>query len=721
MATESATRASWFLLFFATALVPRLAHAADPPKPDETTPDAATEKPDEVRVRGNKADNLKRASGSGTVITEKEIKRAQPENMGELLRRVPGVQVRQEDAMGLRLNIGVRGLSPRRSRLILIEEDGVPVVVSPYGEPELYYMPAVERIQSVDLMKGSDVLRSGPQTVGAIVKLHTWEPTDKRSWHVAGTLGTLGFGEALARYSDTYEGVGYMLQAFHKGGDGYRNMGFYSTDAIGKVRFPVGRKGEVRVKLGFHNEHARTTYTGLTDTLYRQNRRQDTIAPDDYFGIRRLEGAIAHEHRASSSTRLTTTLFAYQMDTNLRLQSFDRTRFPAVEYARIPDVSGLFFRQTTNLRNRVYDVAGLSTELETRFATGSVDHKTVVGVRGIGESTRRQLSIGDFPTAESGALQTDDTTNIAGLGVWLQDQIAFSDIVVVTPAFRLEHSETFKRLHRVADDTRAPYDVDRSASSRSTGAMPGLALSIGKPALNAFSSFHVGYSAPRISQSITPDGRDANLDAENSSNYELGARGKLGKWLRAEADGFLVNFDNQLVSNNPLSGFTSEFINGGRTRHAGFESTAMVRFGEGLKLPIDLDLSANYTFVRSRFVGGTFAGKAIPYAPPHTLQATLDAAHPIGVSAQAAFSYVASQYTDERNTIEPGPTGLDGRIPAFTTVDVGARYRHKKTGLSLGIAVKNLLDRVYISDRLPNGIFTAGFRQLFATLAWSSE
>ncbi|RYZ62951.1 MAG: TonB-dependent receptor [Proteobacteria bacterium] len=409
----------------------------------------------------------------------------------------------------------------------------------------------------------------------------------------------------------------------------------------------------------------------------------------------------------TDSTRLTTTLFAYQMDTNLRLQSFDRNRFPAVDYARIPDESGLFFRQTSNLRNRVYDVAGLSTELETRFSTGSVDHKAVAGVRGIGEITRRKLSIGGFPTALSGDLQTDDTTRIAGIGAWLQDQIAFSDVVVVTPAFRLEHSETGKRLHRVADDTRAPYDVDRSASSRSTGAMPGLALSIGKPALNVFSSMHVGYSAPRISQSITPDGKDANLDAENSSNYEVGARGRLGKWLRAEADGFLVNFDNQLVSNNPLSGFTSEFINGGRTRHAGIEGTASVRFGEGLKLPIDLDWSANYTYVRSRFVGGTFAGKAIPYAPPHTLQTTIDAAHPIGVSAQAAFSYVAPQYTDERNTVEPGPTGLDGRIPAFTTVDIGARYRHKRTGLSLGIAVKNLLDRVYISDRLPNGIFTA--------------
>ena len=41
--------------------------------------------------------------------------------------------------------------------------------------------------------------------------------------------------------------------------------------------------------------------------------------------------------------------------------------------------------------------------------------------------------------------------------------------------------------------------------------------------------------------------------------------------------------------------------------------------------------------------------------------------------------------------------------------------------MSFGLTAKSLLNRVYISDRLPNGIFTAGFRQIFATFAWSSD
>jgi Fe(3+) dicitrate transport protein len=679
------------------------------------------EPPETVLVQGERADALKAAAGSGTTITQQDIERAQPESSSEMLRRAPGLQIRQEDPMGLRLNLGVRGLSPTRSRLVLVEEDGVPVVVSPYGEPELYYMTQVERVQRLDVVKGSDVLLHGPQTVGAVIRLSTWEPTEQPSWYVAGTAGSRTYGEGIVRYADTSGDVGYVVQAFHKGGDGYRNMGFEMTDVFAKVRFPTGPRGELRAKIAFHDELANTTYTGLTDMLYRQEPRQDTVAPDDHFGIQRYEASLQHEQHVGDAGTLRTAVFAYQMDLGLRLQDFDRSPLPQIHYARVADPSALLFRNTTSLRDRVYDVAGASAEIEARGTTGDVRHRVTAGARAMADVARRRLSSGAFPTGESGDLLTDDTTHIVGLAAWIEDQLAMSDRVVLTPAVRVEHSDSKKTTHRIADPGRAPVDVDLIGSSSAAGVMPGLGLAIGSPRLAVFSSLYRGYSAPRVSQAITPDGHDANLHAERSSNYEAGVRGRAGKWFRGEADAFWINFDNQLVSNNPLSGATSEFVDGGRTRHLGAEGTVTLRAGEALALPIDLDLGGHYTFVRSRFASGTFAGHAIPYAPAHTAQLTLDAAHRIGLSGQVAFSYVGAQFTDEQNTAQGGPTGLDGRIDPYTVIDLGARYRHERTGLSLALAIKNAMDRVYISDRLPNGIFTAGFRQIFVTLAWSTS
>ena len=673
------------------------------------------------KVRGDRGDALRRDSGASTQITQEEIKQAQPESSGELLRRVPGIQVRQEDPSGFRLNIGVRGLSPVRSRLVLVEEDGVPVVVSPYGEPELYYMTAVERIQSMDVVKGSDVLLSGPQTVGATIKLHTWQPTDEASWYTALSLGDRGYGELLARYANTIGGVGVMVQAFHKWGDGYRGMGFQASDAMAKVRVPTGRHGELTIKLGFHKELTNTTYTGLTDSMYRRDPAQDTVAPDDKFGIDRYEMSIQHEQRFATKTKLRSAMFAYQMDTNLRLEDFDRARAPGVDYARVADPSGLFFRSTSAMRDRTYHVVGLSEELEQRFVTGPLRHKVTIGVRGMYDRAHRQLSQGETPTSNHGAILTDDTTTIFGLGSFIEDQVGLGKYLVVTPAFRVEYSHSQKHLARVNDGASLPHDVDVTGTASSTGWMPGVGAAFGTPRLNAFTSIYRGYSAPRVSQAITPDGHDADLHAEISTNYEIGARGRCGRWLSAEADMYIINFDNQLVSNNPLSGSTSEFVDGGRTQHIGAEGTAKVRIGTVLHSPVDVDLAGHYTYARSRFVGGSYDGKTVPYSPVHAAQVTLDLAHRIGLSGQVAFSYVGAQYADQQNTGQPGPTGLDGKIDAYTALDVNVRYRNKRTGLSFSVAVKNALNRIYISDRLPNGIFTAGFRQVFATLAWSSN
>ena len=703
----------------------RPAHAdepASPPLPAADAPPAQdTPKEDgtvrEVTVQGNKVEALKRASGSGTTISKREIRNAQPESTSELLRRVPGMQVRSEDPMGFRLNLGVRGLSPARSRLILMEEDGVPVVVSPYGEPELYYTPMIERIERIDVLKGSDVLRYGPQTVGAVVQLHTWEPTERRGWYVGSQVGSRGYGSLVARYSNTTNDVGYVAQVVRKSGSGYRNMGFDATDAFGKVVFTGAAIGKVSLKFGFHDEFAHTTYTGLTQLLYRQDPRRDTVTPHDYFAIRRYEASLQHELHVAEHSVLRSSLFAYEMSLNQRLQDFDRSVNPNHEYVSI--LPEFLLRNTASLRNRVYDVFGVSTELEHPFKTGPALHRVRVGARFMGDIARRKLSFGDSPTAESGELQTDDTTRIFGFSGWVEDQIALTNELLITPAFRYEHSLSKKTIHRMPDPEKdLPTDVHVEASSHAGGAMPGVGVIYGKSKLNLFGSFYLGYSAPRISQAISPNGKDADLHAERSRNYELGARLR-SEWLRAEGNVFLIQFDNQLVSNNPLNS-DSEFVDGGATRHLGAEATAALRLGKGLKLPLEVDLAGQYTFVRANFVGGDFPGNTVPYSPINTMNLTLDAALPIGLSGQVAFSYIGSQYTDERNTVYPVASGLNGIMDAYTTLDVNARYRYKPSGVSFGVSVKSLLDKVYVSDRLPNGIFTAGFRQVFATFAWSS-
>ncbi|HSO34424.1 MAG TPA: TonB-dependent receptor plug domain-containing protein, partial [Labilithrix sp.] len=405
MATEGARR---FGAVVAASLLVVSARAradeVEPPAP--AAPPPAAPQDDAVTVRGSKADNLERSTGSSSQVSKTEIAHAQPQSSSEVFRRVPGLNVRSEDGMGLRLNLGVRGLNPTRGRLVLLQEDGVPVVVSPYGEPELYYSTPVERIERVDVLKGHEVVLYGPQTVGGVVNLYTWTPPTHREWAVEADYGERAYAKGLVRYGDAAGDVRYVVQVFRKQGDGFRNMPFDATDLMAKMVFPTGHQGEATVKATIYDETSHTTYVGLTQPMFQQDPRQDSIAPGDLFGIRRYELSLHHEQPLGEHTTLRSTLFASALDLAIYQQDFDRDRTAGVDYARVVGPEGIngsavYFRKTRSLRDRRYEVAGIEPQLEHRFATLGVGHRLVVGARAMADVARRRLAGGTSPEAET--------------------------------------------------------------------------------------------------------------------------------------------------------------------------------------------------------------------------------------------------------------------------------------------------------------------------------
>ncbi len=68
--------------------------------------------------------------GSTGYVSREELTKIKPISGNEALRRVAGVHVVDEEGLGMRVNIGIRGLDPDRSRSVLVMEDGVPVALA---------------------------------------------------------------------------------------------------------------------------------------------------------------------------------------------------------------------------------------------------------------------------------------------------------------------------------------------------------------------------------------------------------------------------------------------------------------------------------------------------------------------------------------------------------------------------------------------------------------
>ena len=126
-----------------------------------------------LTVTGILPDRLEAVPGSFDIVDERDLERRRPFTVKEALKTVPGINAVDEDSYGLALNIGVRGLNPRRTSRTLLMEDGMPLFLGPYGDPSAHYSTPLDRVERIEVVKGSGQILYGPQTVGGMINFVT--------------------------------------------------------------------------------------------------------------------------------------------------------------------------------------------------------------------------------------------------------------------------------------------------------------------------------------------------------------------------------------------------------------------------------------------------------------------------------------------------------------------------------------------------------------------
>ncbi len=738
------SRASW--LAGALAFAPSVAWAQPAPSPSASpSPPADDDDSGEAIVRGSSARAMARIPGATTVISEREMQRTQPLSANEALRRVPGVYVRDEEGMGLRPNISIRGMDPTRSRRVLVLEDGIPISLAPYSEPEMYYNPPVERMGRIEVIRGSGNVLYGPSTVGGVINYVTPAPPMRESYSLRTTAGDRGFFMGQMTYGNRVGNAGFVVSALRRQGDGFRGMGFEVTDVYGKFVLQLGPRQELMARLGVYNEGSNSTYLGLTQSMYERDPRQNPV-PNDFFSVQRFSGALSHTWTPNSTFQLRTLAYGYTTTRNWDFQRYDRTpmanpSLPIAEqrpgtllYDRIVgDQStpggAIYLRDESLSADRAYQVYGFEPRLRARFRTGPFRHDVDLGGRVLHENSTVQVILGRGATSRSGDLATEQERNGTALAAFLQERWFITDRLNLVPGVRVE-----SYFSEVVQRRDLGMDINRTSNSHFVEVIPGVSASYQWPAVTLFGGMHRGYAPPRILPTINSSARDQLLAAEESLNYELGARVSVGNWLRAEATGFLMDFSNETVQ---VSGEDTEFASIGHTRHTGVEAAAQVDIGRALHSRTSVFIGLRYTFVDARVVGDRTAadgvtrfvdGNTVPYAVPHTMVTSVGFETAWGLSAQASWLYVSQHFSDVDNSLFPAANGLFGPIPAYQTVDLAARYNHRRTGLGVSLTVKNLqgyftdergIPNVYIASRSPQGIFPGGFGQTMVGLQWN--
>ncbi len=656
--------------------------------------------------------------GSLELLDQDTLESSRIFQVGEALRKVPGINVRDEEGFGLRPNIAMRGLNPTRSSKVLLLEDGIPLAYAPYGDNASYYHPPVERYSGIEVLKGSGQILYGPSTVGGVINYLTPDPPADFRSSVTLRGGNRNYFEGAATVGGTWRNLGLMLSYLHKQGEGARENIRPGVDDLNfKATAALGQRHALTFRTSYYHEDSNLTYSGLRLSEYLADPRQNPFRNDFFFG-NRAGVSVTHSYLLSPDTTLVTNLYGSHFDRDWWRQSSHSGQRP--NDAADPACGGLANLNTTcgnEGRLRSYYVWGVEPHFHASHRWLGVRSETDFGFRVHYEQQQRAQKNGPLPSSRDGVTVESNERRTDAYSLFLQNRFLLNKWTI-TPGVRLERI-AHERTNRLANGGQGV-----SGKSDLVQVVPGLGIAYSpRDKLMLFAGVHRGFSPPRAEDAVSNTGGVVELAPELSWNVEAGARTEPVRGLRVDATFFRMDYENQIVPASLAGGVGAALTNGGQTLHQGWELFARADTGLLRASRHNLYFRVNYTYLpTARFEGIRFSsvpgfgaigvsGNRLPYAPESLLTAGVGYSHRSGWDALLESVYVGSQFTDDLNTLATTADGQRGRISSFNVWNATLNYQLESHHATLFVTVKNLLDRVYVVDQ-SRGLIPGNPRQV---------
>ncbi len=670
------------------------------------------------------AEMAERIPGSIEIINAQVLENTRALTSTEVLRKFSGVNVRDEEGLGLRPNIGIRGLNPTRSTKVLLLEDGIPLTYAPYGDNASYYHPPIDRFESVELLKGSGQILYGPQTIGGVVNYITPIPPSSREGSITLIGGNRSYFNGNLTYGDSFGNTGLLFGFTRKQGQGSRdNIRSGLNDFNFKSVTTFSDRQALTAKLNYYSEDSNVGYSGLREAEFRDDPRQNPFRNDFFYGDR-VGASLTHAFVFNPDVVMTTNLYGSYFRRHWWRQSSNSNERP--NDSADPLCGGMSNLNTTcgnQGRLRRYIFAGVEPRFRITKPLFGRRNELEAGVRVHFEGQERLQKNGDRPTSRDGVIVENNERRNQAYSACVQNRFAFGALTV-TPGIRIEHVK-YQRTNRI---------LDISGNTQLTQLVPGIGVSYNSgDRLTLFAGMHRGFAPPRTEDIINnTTGGSLDLDPELSWNYEAGFRARPHSAVRMEATFFRMDYSNQIVPASLAGGVGSAFINGGETLHQGIELATALDTSSILRRRYSFYFRTAYTFLPvAEFRGVRFSnvpgfattsvtGNRLPYAPRQLLNGTFGFSHARELDVFIEGVHVGSQFGEDLNRIDPiARNGQTGLIPSYTIWNATVNYKLEKFRTTLFVTAKNLFDRLYIADRArgilpgpPRGI-QGGFKFTF--------
>ncbi|WP_462402225.1 TonB-dependent siderophore receptor [Pseudomonas sp. Marseille-QA0332] len=649
-----------------------------------------------------------------SIITEEDIKRRPPANdLSDIIRREPGVNLTGNSASGARGNnrqIDLRGMGPENT-LILI--DGKPASARNavrYGwtgdrdtRGETNWVPA-EAVERIEILRGPAAARYGSGAMGGVINIITKRPTDefkgsvslytqlpedkaegasrRANFNLSGGLSEhLGFrlygGLAKTDADDLDINAGHANSDLVAGREGVRNKdinGLLSWKLNDQHRFDLSagysRQGNI-----FAGDTMNSNGGGNPDFVSSLYGHETNLMQRSTFDL---------THLGDFDWGTSKTSLAYEYVRNFRMNEGLAGRTEGA-----PQGSGSSMSRLRNTR--------LASEVNLPFAMGATEHVLTLGGEYLYETLNDQGSFsaqsfnpsGGPGDAIPGFQPGQSKIDARSYALFAEDNIVVG-ATTVTPGLRLDHHEQF------GDNLSPSLNVSHKLTDDLT-IKGGIARAYKTPNLYQYNSNYLLYSRGNgcSVQQTNFNGcylqGNADLDPEISVNKEIGLLYDRGTW-RTSATYFRNDYQNKIIGGTDVR----YAINGGR-RVTQWENAGKARV-EGIEgnffieLSPNLDWNTNLTWMLDNDSRET--GEPLSVIPEYTLNTTLDWRATDKLSFQLAGTYYGKQESPTYNyrTQQSYDKVAQKDVEAYGLVDVSSGYKFNEH-YDVRVGVNNLFDK----------------------------
>lgn len=565
--------------------------------------------------------------GSNYFIKPQVIKNRNALSTEEILRTVPGVNIIGDMGLSNRPNISIRGSWGRRSKKVLLMEDGSPAAPAPYVAPGAYYNPVSDRVKSIEVYKGADMLRYGPNNMYGGVNYITALPPQKPELRLKLVTGQRNYGTYLASYGGTWNNLGALVEGVYKTFDGFtNNSSVQALNLNAKVFTRLSDDQSLYFKVSGQFEDNLASLSSQTPFTFAADPEQNPFDADQ-FTMRRYGLDIIHKWLPTENISLVSKIYSSDFERDWWRQittrvlardvrayvgeSIYQQRYRYLEQAELGDEDYVLVGKVENGRESTGDsrwtftVSGLQ---ETMKLAWGEKHELEAGIKFHQENYKDRFVQGaNSRWARSGITTTDLKYHLWSASGYIRNEFSIGDWHV-TPIMRLEHIEMYRQnLLALINDPDLTSIKQGREYNRYSVLLPGVTVDYNFLSGQLFGSVYKGFIAPSkvfgflVEQDgvITNPlaGESINIEPELSLNTEIGWRGEL---FQSAVQGQATYFNNT-VHNFYAGGRNEVFKELGVINIQGLEL--------GMSIPLitgehSLALTGNLTLLRSRVKEG---------------------------------------------------------------------------------------------------------------------